>query len=85
MLTNCCTVNVSYVLYKKLCFIKILRFHTSNCLFFYFQKFCHDLYMFAETLVTILPKDSRLASRVQDYLDSETRYRNDVIVSLRFG
>jgi len=23
--------------------------------------------------------------RVQDYLDSETRYRNDVIVSLRFG
>jgi len=25
------------------------------------------------------------AARVQDYLDSETRYRNDVIVSLRFG
>jgi len=24
-------------------------------------------------------------SRVQDYLDSETCYRNDVIVSLRFG
>jgi len=24
-------------------------------------------------------------ARVQDYLDSETRYRNDVIVSLRFG
>jgi len=23
--------------------------------------------------------------RVQDYLDSEARYRNDVIVSLRFG
>jgi len=26
-----------------------------------------------------------VTSRVQDYLDSETRYRNDVIVSLCFG
>jgi len=26
-----------------------------------------------------------LTVRVQDYLDSKTRYRNDVIMSLRFG
>jgi len=26
-----------------------------------------------------------VAAIVQDYLDSETRYHNDVIVSLRFG
>jgi len=26
-----------------------------------------------------------VVGRVQDYLDSETRYRNDVIVSLSFG
>jgi len=26
-----------------------------------------------------------ILSRFQDYLDSEKRYRNDVIVSLRFG
>jgi len=32
-----------------------------------------------------ISKEKYTVGRVQDYLDCKTRYRNDVIMSLRFG